>query len=155
MTLFKEKINFNDFAIITYQLGFSFFNAAKKYCLENNINYKEPLLFIITETIVSTITSKKICNDNIVDMVNKFVFDSFENDNKNALISYYLYIKGEIYDLVFNNIYIKNLVDFFLSEITDCQKHNFDLNIVAQLCDAFANLEKEIETVASNTKIIY
>lgn len=155
MRLFKEKVSYDNFIIIVYQLGLSIFNSSEKFFEDNKVSIKEPILFVVLETSISTLFNKQLNNNyDIVDDVNKIVCEAFNQNDAATMIQYYVYAKEEIYDLINNHIYIKDLVDYILNEITNTEQHTVDENIVAFLCDVFGNLNDEIKNIVSSIKII-
>lgn len=155
MNLFKKKISYNDFTILVYQFGLSIFNSSKKYFKDNLIIVNDCILFVVLETSISTLFNKELNNQlSLVDDVNKIVYEAFDDSNKDAMITYYVYIKDEIYDLINHHIYIKDFVNYILNEITDSNNHNINIDTVAFLCNVFENINNEINSIVSKIKII-
>ena len=131
--LFKKRISQNDFSILIFQIGYDRYSFLKKQ-FNNQIEFKDSLLFSVTE-ILSAMLIKRIyyykninINFDIVESVNKFVYNSYTNEEfKFNYLQYYLYLKEELWNIIKSDDtdMIYKLSDYFISEITDGVNNDF------------------------------
>ena len=159
MNLFKTKINQTEFVSLIYQIGYDRYNFLKDQ-FTNEINYKDALLFVVTETVNSLLTKRIYKYQNIfydfdiADEVNKIVNSAFQNEEDKAnMILYYTYIKDEIWQIIDcdNADMVLELANYFINEITD----NINRTDIAKsyMINIFTEWHFELKSILKSIKL--
>ena len=154
---FKQKISKEEFIVLIYQLGFERYKFLKTQ-LEGNLEYKDSLLFILTETLSSMLVKRIYYFQNhdlgfdIVYSVDKIVDEAFQKEeDKWNHTQYFIYLIDELWDILKNDNSntINILADYYINEITDgkCSDAILKQYIIQLICNWYFETKKILKSI--------
>ena len=156
MSFIKTKISKKQFIEITYQIGVDRYHFLHEQ-FNNQFEFKDPLLFILSTTVTSLLTKRILKFQNkhfefdICDEVDKIVDLAFQENDKTIHASYFATIKEELWDIISNDDpnLVYNLADYFINEITEEKNIEQPLRryIVNILCEWHFETKNFLKTI--------
>lgn len=161
--MFKKKVSMEEFVQGIYMLGYNQYNHLIEWFNSKEIEVENNQMFFLCELIITKIMEKvskenkfKLngnLTDEITELLHKSIDPSTSNSDREILENYISVVKDDIHNLIGDGSKkIVDLVDYFLSEITDDIKQENEIRV--SLVNIFTEWQKICYELSSKYKIV-